>query len=351
MAAGTALSFVLPWPYLVAATLAGALVMRERKAFLLFVAISIPINVAIMAYVDHGTGWLLGLEGGLRLASALGVNLAILTRLGSERMIEGLRLPPRATALLAAILLAARDVGRDFMRLRDARRLEGAWPRGRLARTREASRLLPPLMLAAHRRAQTRREALQMAGIAFPMWFVPLVAIAALASAGRMAFLALPNVALTYVIAFLGGLLFGPLVGAAGAFLGMAVTDLLLTGLYPGGFVNAPAMALLGLLGGGLRRFEIDPALAAAIGIVGTFLFSLAADVLTWFLLYRREPDALAPILVAGLVFNVIPALVNGALFATSVTPTVRAFRAWQRSRAPAATAPPASPDAAPSAV
>lgn len=330
MVGATALALLAPLPVLVALCVVGIALLPERRAFLLFLAVAIPINVAILAYVDREQGWLLGLTGGLRLGAALGTNLALLARVGAPRLIEGLRLPARATALLAAILLAAEDVARDFRRLRDARRLEGAWPRARLARAREAARLVPPLVVAAHARAITRREALQVAGHAFPAWFVPVVAIAALAAAGRMAFLALPNVALTYVVAFLGGLLFGPFAGAAGAFLGMALTDFLLSGLYPGGFVNAPAMAILALVGAAFRRVRLDAALSAAIGIASTFLFSVASDTFTWLLLYSTVPGAWLPIVLAGLVFNVIPALVNGALFAASVTPTVRAFRAWQ---------------------
>lgn len=123
----------------------------------------------------------------------------------------------------------------------------------------------------------------------------------------------------------------------------MFTTDLMLTGLYPAGFVNAPAMAMLGLLGGSLRRVRIDAALAAAIGIIATFLFSAVSDTFTWLILYAAHPAAWAPMVLAGLVFNVLPALVNGALFAAGVTPTVRAFRAWQQARAPAPKAPLAS--------
>jgi len=333
MLAGTTLALLAPLPVLIGATLAGLLVMRERRAFLLFLAVALPLNVLILALAVKPDGWLLGLVGGMRLAAALAVNLAILGRVGAARLLEGLRLPPRATALLAAILLAAHDLGRDFARLRDARRLEGAWPARPLSRAREAARLVPALLVAAHRRAQTRREALQLAGHRTAEWFVPLVAVAALAAAGRLAFLALPNVALTYVVAFLGGMLFGGRVAAAGAFLGMMLTDFLLTGLYPGGFVNAPAMALLGLVGGAFRGHEPDAFLAGAIGIAGTFLFSAASDSLTWLVLYRAQAAAWGPIVLAGLVFNVLPAMVNGALFAASVGPTARAFAALRRAQ------------------
>lgn len=356
MLAGTTVALLAPWPILAAATLMGTLVMRRRGAFLAFAAISIPLNVLILAIAVRPDGWALGLIGGLRLTTALAVNLAILSRVGAPVLVEGLHIPPRAAALLAAIVLAAHDVGRDFARLRDARRLEGAWPASRIGRAREAARLVPGVMVAAHVRATTRREALQLAGHPFAPWFVPFVAVAALCAAGRMAFLALPNVALTYVVAFLGGILYGPRVAAAGAFVGMAITDLFLTGLYPGGFVNAPAMALLALAGGAMRGVRFDAALAAALGIACTFMFSVAADTLTWTMLYASEPAAWVPLVVAGLVFNVIPALVNGALFAASVGPTQRAFAAWRRGQARAqgparrlrATAPASPADPAP---
>lgn len=349
MLGGTLLAFLAPWPALALGTLAGLVAMRRRRVFLMFLAVALPLNVLILGLAAPPDGWRLGLEGGLRLATALALNLAIVTRVGVERILDGLGLPPRATALLAAILLAAQDVGRDFARLKEARKLDGAWPKGRLARAREGASLVPAVVVAAYRRAVIRREALQLAGQPTASWFVPLVCVAALCAAGRMAFLALPNVALTYVVAFLGGVLFGPLVAAAGALLGMALTDLLLTGLYPPAFVNAPAMALLALVGGALRLVRIDPALAAAIGILSTFLFSVAADALTWLMLYPGEPRALAPLVLAGLVFNVVPALVNGALFAASVGPTVRAFRAWQEATRPQAraTAPPTASHAA----
>lgn len=371
LAAVTAAALLAPLAALAAMALGALLLLRERRGlYLAFAAVSLPVNVVLLALIVPtgeqlalgpvalgSDGAVQGLAGGLRLLAAMGLNLALLSRVGAARLLDGLGLPARATSLLAAILLAAQDVGRDFERLRTARRLDGAWPEGRLARAREAARLLPALMLGAHRRAATRREALRLAGHDTAPWFVPLVAVAALAAAGRLALLAFPNVALTYVVAFLGGILFGPWIAAGGAFLGMTLTDFLLTGLYPAAFVNAPAMALLGLLGGALRWVDFDGrtradraagvAIAASVGIGATFLFSLAADSLTWLLLYRATPAAWLPMAIAGLAFNVLPALVNGALFAASVTPTVRAFRAARegaRGRSPRGEAAPEPP-------
>jgi len=339
MAGGTALALLAPWPVALALAVGSVALMRGRRAFLPVALVTLAINTAILAWAEPG-GWRLGLEGGLRLVAGLGVSLAVMSRVGAARLLEGLRLGPRATAWSAAVLLAAEDARTDFARLRLARELEGAWPEGRFARAREAASLLPPLLVSAYRRATIRREALRLAGHDTPPRFVPIVAVAALATAGRLAFLALPNVALTYAVVFLGGVLFGPLVGAAGAALAMLVTDLMLTGLYPPGLVNVPAMMLLGLAGGALRRVDYRGAsgamLAGALGIASMFLFSVASDVATWAILYAPRTEALAPIVVLGLAFNVVPALVNGALFAASVGPCVSAFDAWRPREAPA---------------
>jgi hypothetical protein len=350
MLAATALAFLAPPWVLAALALAFlALMRRGRAGFLLFGALTLLVNVALLAWLVPGPGVpgfsqegaLLGWEGGLRLVAAMGGNLAILSWVAPARILEDLRLPARATALLAALLIASHDVGRDFDRLRLARRLRGDWPKGRLARAREAARILPALLVAGERRARVRRDALRLAGQDVGPWFVKVVAIAALAAAGRLAFLAFPNVALTYAVVFLGGLVYGAGAGMAGGALAMLLTDFMLTGLFPPGFVNVPAMALLALLGAGMRRFDFvggsrveratGLALAASLGVACTLLFSVAADSLTWLLLYADAPAAWAPLVLAGLAFNVVPAFVNGVLFAASIPPTVKAYRAMGR--------------------
>lgn len=355
-----------PWTVAIAVG-AGALALmpQGRRGFVAAAGLGVAIHVAILSLVIPGdphfdlgplpwslAGARLGLEGSLRVVAVLALNLAALQRVGAARLVDALALPPRATALLAAVLLAAHDVGRDFARLRMARRVEGEWPRGRLARAREAARLLPALLVAAHRRASARRDALRLVGHATGPRFVPIVAVAALAAAGRLALLALPNVALTYVVVFLGGILYGARAGILGGALGMLATDLLLTGLYPLGLVNVPAMALLGLFGGLARPLVLgarSPAeratttlLAASAGLGGTFLFSLGSDTLTWLLVARGAAEAWLPIVLAGLAFNVIPALVNAVVFAAAVGPVVRGFEAA------GLLAPPSDPDPRP---
>jgi uncharacterized membrane protein len=174
-----------------------------------------------------------------------------------------------------------------------------------------------------------------------PAW-TPIVAVGALALAGRFALVAVPNLSVTYALVFLGGVLFGARIGALAGLLGMLLSDLVITGLQPTPFVNAPAMALLGLLGGALRGLDwgaqrraqrwANRTLAAAIGVVATLLFSVAADVMTWAMVpeYRAQPGSLRILVAAGLAFNVLPAVANAALFALATAPTVRAWRAVQ---------------------
>jgi hypothetical protein len=229
------------------------------------------------------------------------------------------------------VLLAAHDVGADARLLVLARRLDGTWPRSRLARALAAPSLAAPMMRLAVERAETRRDALRLAGWDMPRSWAPIVAVAALAIAGRMALLGLPNVAFTYVVVFAGGLLYGGRVGAAAGALAMAATDLLLSGLQPTGLANIPAMAMLGLAGGALRAIDwaapgrsqaaASRILAGCIGFAATLAFSVVADATTWALVpeYRATPGALTALVAAGLLFNVVPAVVNAVLFAVAV--------------------------------
>lgn len=170
---------------------------------------------------------------------------------------------------------------------------------------------------------------------------ITLVAVlAALAIVGRIAFLWAPNYALTYFVVFFSGVLLGPLGGAAVGLIAMTGTNLLLSGLHPVLLANALAMAALGLIGGWSRRLFVQPpkdridrvlvpVIAGAIGLFGTFLFSVLGDLVGYFLQFVVTPEgsiigsrALVPMLLLGLVFNLGPALVNMVLFA-SATPAL----------------------------
>lgn len=288
----------------------------------------------------HAASALRGAVGALRLAAILGANLAVLSWTSIGRLLDGLGLPARATAFLGAVLLTAEGLGRDFVRLVDAQRLAGEWPHRLLAKASAAARLLPPLAVLAVRRARVRADALRLAGHDMGPRFAPLVAVTALAVAGRLALTAvLPNLSLAYVVVFVAGLLFGVRVGAWAGFLGMAISNLLITGLYLVPFANAPAMALVGAMGGLLRRVDFAGTgaaerwagrlLAASCGIVATALFSVAADVATWLAVpeYRSTEGSLRLLVFQGLFFNLLPAVANAALFAAVVGPVSAAVR------------------------
>ncbi|MBW3581701.1 MAG: ECF transporter S component [Euryarchaeota archaeon] len=167
-----------------------------------------------------------------------------------------------------------------------------------------------------------------------------IAAFTALAIAGRIAFLWAPNIALTYYVVFFAGVVLCTRAGALVGLLAMTVTNLMLSGLHPVLFANAPAMALLGVAGGLLRPLFVRPAkdrtgkalrvtVLACVGLWGTLLFSLTTDLLGYALQYGATPEgraigtaALVPYLVAGLLFNLVPAVVNALLFAT-LTPSL----------------------------
>lgn len=167
-----------------------------------------------------------------------------------------------------------------------------------------------------------------------------IAALAALGIVGRVAFVWAPNYALTYFVVFFAGVLDGKRAGAAVGLIAMTTTNLLFSGLHPVLLANGAAMALLGVLGGlvgpVLRRTPRDAldrglqvALLVACGIFGTLLFSLTSDLFTWFTQFVLTPEgqaigtqALLPLLLMGLVFNLGPTLMNALLFA-GVTPAL----------------------------
>jgi hypothetical protein len=333
LAVASAAALLLPvWAAALLLAAAFAALRRGRAALAGFTLATLALNSLLFWLFLHEP--LRGAAGALRLAAILGANLAVLSWTSIGRLLDGLGLPARATAFLGAVLLTASDLGRDFVRLVDAQRLAGAWPRRLLAKAAAAARLLPPLAVLAVRRARVRADALRLAGHDTGPRFAPLVAVTAMAVAGRLALTAvLPNLSLAYVVVFVAGLLFGAGVGAWAGLLGMAVSNLLITGLYLVPFANAPAMALVGVLGGLLRRMDFSGAagrtLAASCGIVATVLFSVAADAATWLAVpdYRAVPGSLGVLVLQGLAFNVVPAAANAVLFAAAVGPVSAAVR------------------------
>lgn len=348
-AASLALVLAVPWP-LVAGALLLALVAVPAIGRTVAVAslLTFPLHILLFSAIVRGgptatfgplhlslDGAYVGAQAALRLVTLTAVALAWLEAFSAPRLLSALRLPPRLAGTLGALLLSAHGVREEWRNLVLARRADRTWPDRRWRQVRAASQMVPSLVAASLRRAEVRRDALRMAGHDTGALFVPLVAFGALALAGRLLFFALPNIALTYLVVFLAGILFGARIGALVALLSMAFSNLLLTGLLPAPFVNLPAMALLGILGGLLRNLPWGEdrtaarAAAWAVGVAATLLFSVTADLGSWLLLpeLRSQPGTLVPLIAAGLLFNLIPAAVNGALFAVAVPATVRALR------------------------
>lgn len=192
-------------------------------------------------------------------------------------------------------------------------------------------------------------------------------ALAAVAVAGRLAFLWAPNCSPVYAVSFLAGVAFGWRTGASVAVLAMIASDLLISG--PNLLVmavNAPAMGLLGAAGALLPRRlftekgtrTLAAALAGFMGIALTFGFSLVADAADYALRVGLGEGvwslrAYLALAAAGLVFNVLPAILNGALFFGATGPTIRALGAagllqGRTRRAPRPSPLPASPSSPP---
>lgn len=338
------------WMAATIAVAAFALRRRGRLGLLGFAAATLAFDAALFGFlVGNGDalhlGWLAfypqaaatGIVAATRLIAAVTANLALFDHASATIVLDGFRLPPRLAGFLAAIVLGTHAVSEDARRLALAQKLEGGPTRRR--RWRAAGTTLPALFISGMRRAQVRRDALRLAGHDMGKSFAPVVAIAALAAAGRLAFAAVPNVSPTYAIVFLGGVLFGPWVGAWAGAVAMAMTDLLLSGLLPMPYVNVPAMAILGALGGMVRRFDWEGRgaadqwavrlLAGVTGYAATLLFSVASDLFTWALIpeTRGSVGTLQAYVVAGLAFNLIPAAANAVLFAVGTPATVRAWR------------------------
>jgi uncharacterized membrane protein len=355
LAAASAVALLSPWWAAGLLATASALALRKGRAgFLLFAVSTLVLGTWILGAWLSGNplapsreGMLAGLQGSIRLVAVLGANLALLSWVPAVRILDGLRLPPRATAVAAAAVIAAHDVGADLRRVALADRLRGA-RRGRL---RRAGLWVPAVLAMALRRARARAEALALAGHRMPEGFVPLLAVAAIATASRLALAPVPHLKLTYLAVFLGGLLFGARVGALAAALAMALSNLLLTGLMPQAFVNVPAMAALGALGGALSRIDFSgrsradraagALLAGATGVLATLLFSILADATDWLALPELRALGLPGLwarIASGLFFNIAlgAALFNGILFAVAVGPTQRTLRAILPATAPA---------------
>lgn len=189
-----------------------------------------------------------------------------------------------------------------------------------------------------------------------------IAAFAALAIVGRVAFLWAPNYALTHFVVFSAGILLGPLAGIAVALIAMTTTNIVLSGFHPILLANGPAMAMIGLLGGLLRpvflaRLEtlldraFQIALLGTVGLFATLLFSVLSDLMGFVIQFLVTPEgatvgtqALVPMLLAGLIFNLGPAVMNLLLFATATPALIHTLQKSGHLPQPISDKEPASP-------
>lgn len=174
-----------------------------------------------------------------------------------------------------------------------------------------------------------------------------LIALTALAAAGRLLLLALPNVSLTFLVVAVAALAYGPRMAVAVGGLAMLLTSLMLTGPAPGPVLAAAVVAALGgalgLLRGlgfpGPRPTLAGAVAAAALGAGFQLVFSVTVDTAGW-AVFAGASEATLPLLaatvLAGLLFNIPAAAFQAALFAGALQPVVHALRAAGLAEAPA---------------
>jgi hypothetical protein len=172
-----------------------------------------------------------------------------------------------------------------------------------------------------------------------------VVALAALALAGRLLLVFAPGISLSFLVLFIAGVGYGIRTGLAVGGLSRLAGDLIISGLHPVFLVMVPIEAILGgafgVLGRvvdfGQRRDQPGwwaAGAAATAAVAATFAWSVAADTANWAVarLVASVPDATAAALwwtyvVAGLLFNAPAALFNAMIFATAGRPVLEALR------------------------
>lgn len=191
-----------------------------------------------------------------------------------------------------------------------------------------------------------------------------VLSLASLSIVGRLALVWLPNVSLSFLALAVAGLAYGVRTGAAVGFLGRLGSDLLISGFNPILFPMTIVESLVGA-GFGLAAHAVDVRammlnatwwtrmLLFDLGLIVTLTYSVAADSMSWIfynLILTGAPDAARGVLwttlvLMGLVFNVIPAIIHGLVFATVLPPLFRGLDASSLLRERRSTTPPNSVD------
>ena len=174
-----------------------------------------------------------------------------------------------------------------------------------------------------------------------------ILSLASLSIVGRLALVWIPNVSLSFLALAVAGLAYGVRTGAMVGFLGRLGSDLLISGLNPILFPMTLVETLFGAAFGLAGRFvDVANMMARAtwwtrmllfdLGIVVTLAYSVVSDSVSWMfynLVLVDAPDAARGVLwttlvLMGLVFNVVPAIVHGVLFAAALPPIFRGLEA-----------------------
>lgn len=196
-----------------------------------------------------------------------------------------------------------------------------------------------------------------------------ILGLATLSIVGRLAFVWLPNVSLSLLVLAVAGVAYGARVGSAVGFLGRLGSDLLISGLNPIVFpmvlVETAIGFVIGIMG---HRFDLQRVFMRAnwwtrlvlfdAGLFLTFGYSVASDSVTWVfynLILHDAPDAATgqlwtTLVIMGLVFNIVPAILHGILFAASLPPILRGLDAASLLPEPKPSPPPAAETTDPSA-
>ncbi len=311
-------------------------------------------EVVLVGLGLDGRDFLLGLSIGARLTGLMAVAALGARAVPSRELLPAVSRSTFPGYVVGSLLRLVPSLRTDWGNLREAQAARGHRLRPGVRAVQTWIPLMVPLFVQTMRRAREQTIALHLAGLAPDRHAVPatrahrwaiVVSLSALAIAGRLALVNIPNVSLGYFVLFVAGVAYGPLVGLQVGLIARLSTDLMLTGLNPIFAPMAGVDALFGAVAGLLGRlvnfgqrdrqpYAYTAILAGVTGWAMTAFYSIAADTATW-TFFRLMPsadggasEALWTLLVVrGLIFNIPAMIVNAVLFAGGAYPVLRALR------------------------
>lgn len=331
----------------------------------LMAASTIALTAAFLALFGPGDGThvlkflsfsdadlLYGAVAGLRLSAVFTVGaLAVHFTKASEVLpyLSGHSFPAYAAGSMIRLATTLRS---DAHTLREAQAVRGHKFRSGLGAVRSWLPLIVPLFVRTMRRSREQAYALHTAGLTpssrghLAFAWSTIAALAALAVAGRLALVAVPNVSLSYFVLFIAGVAYGPRVGFMVGILSRTAADLVLSGPT---LLAVPWVLGEGIIGFGCgisgmainfgqrgpHAMRYAAALAATAGWMMTAAYSVTLDTTIWlFIRYLGAGfgglDYALPwttVIVAGLLFNVGAMVFNAILFGVAAYPVLSALR------------------------